>query len=327
MHLTTMHASWSLLELPAIPYFALICIAIAMVMLLAPYSRSLRLLAIPLLLPAVFPNGNAIADNAVNIHVLDVGQGLSVIAQTLNHILVYDTGAALSPEFDLGAAVVIPTLGHLGIDSLDRLLISHFDNDHSGGLAGLLPGIRVDEFISSDPQQAWLLVNDLPVKSPEMSFGACVSGDSWQWAGVVFSFLHPRGPAESSKNNSCVLKISTGERPILLLGDIESSAERSLVLQQRLQLSSEILLAPHHGSNTSSTYAFIKSVRPKFVIFTAGYRNSFGHPTTRVRQRFAEMGPKQFVTHETGMLSLHLSRESPLEPPRQYLQHRQRYWY
>ncbi len=323
----TTRAGWSLVEVQALPYFSLLCIATGMLVLVAPFSRALRLLAIPLLLPAVFPSENVIAGNSVNIHVVNVGQGLSVIAQTRNHALVYDTGAALSPEFDLGAAVVIPVLSHLGISPVDSLVISHFDNDHSGWLAGLLPGVSVDKFISSHPQQAQRLVNDLQVKSPELAIGACTAGENWQWDGVVFRFLHSQAPAQSSNNNSCVLKISAGERTILLLGDIERGAEHSLVVQQRLELASEILLAPHHGSNTSSTYAFIKSVRPKFVVFAAGYRNSFAHPTARVRQRYSEVYSKEFVTHETGMLSFHLTPESPLESPRQYRQERRRYWH
>lgn len=328
-HWITTRASWSLVEVQTLPYFLLLCIATAMLVLLAPCSRSLRLLAIPLLLPAVFQTEDVIADKAVNIHVLDVGQGLSVIAQTRNHALVYDTGAALSPEFDLGAAVVMPVLGHLGISSVDSLVISHFDNDHSGGLAGLLPNVRVDNFISSDPHQAQRLLNNMQVKSPELTVGACTAGESWQWDGVKFNFLHPQEEEleQGSNNSSCVLRISTGDRSVLLPGDIERAAEHSLALQQRLALSSDIVLAPHHGSNTSSTYAFIKNVRPDFVIYAAGYRNSFGHPTARVRQRYREAGAREFFTHESGMLSFHLTPDLPLEPPRQYRQVHRRYWH
>jgi len=92
-------------------------------------------------------------------------------------------------------------------------------------------------------------------------------------------------------------------------------------------LASDILLAPHHGSNTSSSYAFIKQVMPQFVVYSSGYRNSFGHPTQRTRKRYQELGSRAYISYETGMLSFTVRPNGVVNMPQQYRQQRRRYWY
>ncbi len=86
----------------------------------------------------------------------------------------------------------------------------------------------------------------------------------------------------SANNNSCVPQVRLGEHSIMLPGDIEAPVERALVLRYGEELQSDIVLAPHHGSTSSSSYAFIKRLQPTFVVFSAGYRNSFGHPAESI---------------------------------------------
>lgn len=322
----TSQAPWNVVDMQALSIALLLGIGAAVVMLLAPVPRTLRLLVLPLMLPLLYPKKLAIAEGAMDIHILDVGQGLSVIVQTTNHSLVYDTGAALSPEFDLGTAVVVPVLRQLGVRHVDAVVISHFDNDHAGGFEGLLTSVPVTRVIANDPGQAQQRLAAI-AKSSTISASACLAGEQWQWDGIDFAFLHPLAAAVDSNNSSCVLQISSGEHSFLFPGDIERDAERSLAIRLGTDLRSDVLLAPHHGSNTSSTYAFIKRVAPRFVIYTAGYRNSFGHPTTRIRQRYAETGAQGFVTHDTGMLSFYARQHTALAPPRQFRQTHRRYWH
>lgn len=327
MQLVTSSMQWSLLEVQVLSYPLLFCIGIGMGLMLAPVSRYMRLLVVPLLLPVIFPDKNALADGALDVHILDVGQGLSVIVQTQNHTLVYDTGAALSPEFNLGSAVVVPVLRQLGVSVVNTVVVSHFDNDHAGGLATLLTSIQVNNLFSSDLLQAQQRLRAMSTEASDVVPGTCLAGDRWHWDGVDFVFLHPKVTEEGSNNNSCVLQIRVGENAVLLPGDIESAAERALVLRHGSELRSTVLVAPHHGSNTSSTYAFIKQVRPRFVVYTVGYRNSFGHPTGRIRQRYAEAGADEFVTHHSGMLSFHLPAAGPVAGPDYYRGSHRRYWH
>ena len=316
-------------------YTQLLCISIAVLLFLLPVRRALRVLVLPLLLPVVFPIRETPVHGQLDVHILDVGQGLSVVLRTANHVLVYDTGAELSPEFNLGTAVVVPVLRELEVSMIDKVVVSHFDNDHAGGLAGLLSQMPVSELLSSEPQRAAAVLAGAKLKSAAIISGACAAGQHWRWDGIDFSILHPQaagwlesGAMTASENDhSWVLQIRSGELSLLLPGDIEQTAERSLALAQGVKLRSTLLLAPHHGSNTSSTYAFIKQVAPRFVVYTSGYRNSFGHPTARTRLRYADLGSEQYVTHDTGMLSFRLQPGQPLLAPEQFRQTRMRYWH
>jgi len=233
----------------------------------------------------------------LQVHVIDVGQGLAVIVQTRNHVLLYDTGANLSPDFNIGSAVVVPTLRSLDIRALDTLVISHGDNDHAGGLRGVEANIRIGKLISNRED----LQTQLDVK-------LCSDTNDWIWDGVEFRFLHSALDYSSENNNSCVLQIRSNEGSVLLPGDIEREAEAQLVLRYTGELASEVLVAPHHGSRSSSSYAFLKQVEPDYVVFSAGYRNSFAHPHDQVVTRYGEFASKALSTVETGMISFKFAK-------------------
>lgn len=343
------YLGWSVVVLSGLSLVAIMSMLIASVLLLAPLPAQWRLLALPLSLPVLLPIIEAPPHGAADIHVLDVGQGLSVVVRTANHVLVYDTGAAMSPEFDLGTAVVVPALRQAGIKSVDAVVVSHFDNDHAGGLRGLLGQVPILQMLSSHGKLAAQAIRGagrVPTKSPlvpELVSRSCAAGQQWQWDGVVIEVLHPlsatgfvaadrltNGSVSSQDNDnnvSCVVQVTAGEHRLLLPGDIERQAERALSVRLGSKLQSAILLAPHHGSNTSSTYGFIKHVAPRYVVYTSGYRNSFGHPTDNVQKRYDELGSTGFVTHNTGMLTFRLQAGQPLQPPMPFRHQQPRYWY
>ncbi len=251
-------------------------------------------LLLPLLLvhPATPPPGEAW------ITLLDVGQGLAAVVQTTHHSLVYDTGPRFSPEFDTGQAVVIPFLRRQGITRLDTLVVSHGDNDHIGGVSSLLGAYPARAIYSSVPEQL-----------PDASALSCRQGQHWQWDGVEFSMLYP-GSADtlSGNNGSCVLRVeaANGQR-LLLPGDIERPAERLLVAKQGERLAAEVLVAPHHGSATSSSPAFIRAVDANVVIVPAAHLNRYGFPKPDVVERYRESGALIVETGRGGAISVKLS--------------------
>ncbi|MFC3217079.1 ComEC/Rec2 family competence protein [Comamonas sp. JC664] len=136
----------------------------------------------------------------------------------------------------------------------------------------------------------------------------CAAGQTWTWDGVHFSVLFPGAqelgatdssiPRDSSGNaHSCVLRIEAAARgghaaSALLPGDIERAQEGALVQRYAGEpsvLRADLMLAPHHGSNTSSTRPLLEAVRPRWVVAQTGYRNRFRHPAARVQQRYQEM--------------------------------------
>ncbi|MEM7208436.1 MAG: DNA internalization-related competence protein ComEC/Rec2 [Pseudomonadota bacterium] len=213
----------------------------------------------------------------LQVTALDVGQGLSVLVRTRNHNLLYDTGGRFSDSFNAGSAVIVPTLRQLGIRKLDAVIISHGDLDHRGGFNDLVENVDIERLLSGNP-----LMLPRPAKP-------CFQGQTWNWDGVLFEILHPSAGKPSSNRNdrSCVLRVSFGERAVLLPGDIEHTSE-SRLLRSHQNVSADILLAPHHGSASSSTPAFIAAVEPDHVVFPVGYRNRFGFPKQDVVNRYSQ---------------------------------------
>lgn len=215
---------------------------------------------------------------------LDVGQGLSVLISKDNHALLYDVGAAYPSGFNMAEAVILPLLQARGMQQINMLFISHFDNDHSGSLPVLLANVRVKKLITS--------VN------------LCQQGWQLDWQGLMITALWPDDPNKHNDNNgSCVLMIDDGRHRVLLTGDIDANIERRLVNHYGQNLQADILLAPHHGSNGSSSAEIIAAVNPRHVIFSQGFMNRWHFPRPEVIQRFTTSGRTLYSTSETGQVS------------------------
>ncbi len=214
----------------------------------------------------------------LRLTVLDVGQGTAVLIDTRQHRMIYDAGAAFPSGFNLGEAVVVPAFQQTGGRALDALVLSHDDLDHTGGAAIVEQRLVPKVVWSSFPQRAG--AGSLPVRRSR-----CVAGRGWRWDGVSFEFLHPPGTrqaAGSDNDRSCVLRIETANASALLPGDITRRVESRLLLEPV-----DLLLAPHHGSATSSSRGFIRRADPAFVIATAARRSRYGHPHEDVLARYA----------------------------------------
>jgi competence protein ComEC len=224
----------------------------------------------------------------VRITVLDVGQGLSVLVQTRGHALLYDAGARFGPGIDAGQLVVIPALRALGVAALDTMIVSHADNDHAGGAQSVVEVLPVSRIFVGSPA-----TRDSIGRSAEL----CGSGRRWTWDGVEFR-LHQQVTAASENDLSCVLWVTFAGGSALLPGDITVATERRL----REPKPVELLVAPHHGSRSSSAPEFVDILAPTHVIFSAGYRNSYGHPDPAVVQRYRDAGSHLHGTSEGGAL-------------------------
>ena len=215
------------------------------------------------------------------------------MVQTANHWLIYDTGAKFSAESDMGQSALLPFLRQQGTNHIDSLVISHGDNDHIGGAASLLHGIPTAQVLTSAPQQ---ISDYAPVISK--------AGQSWDWDNVTFTLLSPQQAFESDNDNSCVLKIQSEQGTVLLPSDIEAAAESWLVETYGNKLKADVLIAPHHGSKTSSTLKFLQAVQPEYILIPAGYRNQFGHPHQEVLQRYQRINAHWKNTADSGAITL-----------------------
>lgn len=231
------------------------------------------------------------------VRVLDVGQGLAVLVSTAKHHLLFDTGPDFDGGFNTVDAVVLPALRQLGVNHLDALVLSHNDRDHIGAVAPLLKRVTVAQVYRGEK-----------IEGTQPLGESCHQQQSWQWDGVDFRFIStPTSATKEGNGASCVLQLGTSDGRSLIPGDISSLEESELrrVWQQSLQ--STLLVAPHHGSKTSSSEAFVAVVAPAIIVFSSGYKHAYGHPADIVMERYRRVGSTCWHTGSQGSIAVEIS--------------------
>ncbi|GAA5189048.1 DNA internalization-related competence protein ComEC/Rec2 [Ferrimonas gelatinilytica] len=236
------------------------------------------------------------------IDVIDVGQGLAVLVQRQEGALLYDTGAGFASGFSYAQSAILPLLRERGVEALEWLVVSHGDQDHRGGVDALRETIPV---------------------GGQVGFGGrpCLQGPS-HWRGLD---LHWYQYERAGNDGSCVLVLSDGQRRVLLPGDIERGGEAHL-LAQGVKGPFELLLAPHHGSSTSSSAEFVDAMQPNWVVYAAGRVNRWGFPHPEVEQRYRALGSRTLHTGRLGQLEFRFDEEAPTRF-RSYRQQMAPWWY
>ena len=274
-----------------VPMFAILLAIAGTVSFLMPGAFPGRLAAPLLIIPALSWSGTQPDPGEFELTVLDVGQGLSAIIRTHSRTLVFDAGPAWYGGGDAGARIVAPFLQSRGIGRIDMLVISHGDNDHRGGATGLLGRVPAVHIVTGPGVV-------LPGKATER----CHQGLDWEWDGLRFRFLNPSvSETKDGNNSSCVLRVTGGNASLLLAGDIERQAENSL-LASGMDVTSDLVVAPHHGSDTSSTERFVSAAAARWVIFPAGRNNRWGFPHPEVRLRWEAAGARTWSTGDSGAI-------------------------
>lgn len=231
------------------------------------------------------------APGVFEVVAIDVGQGSALLVRTARHSLLFDAGPRYGLDSDAGERVVVPLLRALG-ERPDAVVISHKDSDHAGGAEAVSAVWPAARWLSSyDPDPA----------------RRCLAGQRWTWDGVQFEMLHPSpehyrpdgSAALSSNAMSCTLRISAGQQSAWLSGDLDAERETRLALA-RPDLRATLLIAPHHGSRTSSSPVLLNTLRPQWVLVQAGYRNRFGHPAPDVLARYRERSMRWVSSPECG---------------------------
>jgi len=297
---------WAVWQQHAPPTWAWLTGLAGSAWLLLPRGFPARWLGLAAMLPLLFVVPPRPQAGTVTLVVLDVGQGLAMHIQTATHDLLYDTGPAYSADANSGNRILVPYLRARGVRRLDGLIVTHRDTDHSGGAASLLDAVPVGWLMSS-------LEYEHPLSAVPVAAFPCSDGEVWEWDGVRFEVLHPlaaqhAAPTKKTNDMSCVLKVSAGRNSVLLTSDIEALSERALLARHGGDtLRADVLIAPHHGSRTSSTPEFIAAVGAREVIFPVGYRNHFGHPRPDVVERYRATGAALHRTDLEGALTISLA--------------------
>jgi competence protein ComEC len=284
-------------------------------LILLPGGIPVRSIGLLLVVPILFAEPLRPRPGEFWFTLLDVGQGLACVVETAGHVMLYDAGPAYASGFSAAEATVLPFLASRAHDRIDRLVLSNGDRDHAGGVEAIRSSLPVDDLLSGEPDR-------------QNRARPCLAGEHWSWEGVEFRVLHPEPSANFTKSNdrSCVVQVSNGRWSLLLTGDIESEGERSLLAAATDGLASDILVAPHHGSATSSSEAFVKAVDPEWVLFSTGYRNRYGFPRQPVVERWRQSGARLINSAEAGAVSFRLRNDGASPSPVCQREQDRRYW-
>lgn len=281
--------NWWQPQQPVSVMILLLVIALALLPLAKRWCKLVLLLVLPL--TATAWQWSRERDPELVLHLLDVGQSQAVVLERRGRAVLVDTGVGYASGYSMAAAVVEPFLRHRNL-ALEQVWISHSDADHSGGLDYLrqrYPAIDYRGALTANP---------------------CQQGQSGRWNDIEWQVIWPPKKRRHSGNNqSCVLHVSFDDFTILLPGDIEFSAERAIAESVGFA-AADILVAPHHGSRTSSGWLLLKQVQPSVIIISNGEHKGFQFPSSTTTRRYQQMQRLWLNTKDVGQISIRSDGQS-----------------
>ena len=309
-------SKWAMLDIAAFNLLLLLLAMVGVCWALLPPGVPVRWAGWCLILPALIGKSEQTDEGAWKMLALDVGQGSSILLTTRRHSLLFDTGAQQGSS-NTGQRVISPVLRALGVGRLDALVVSHSDMDHAGGLAHVLSTHHIGKLYASFDAPAWLTRThgsavDQERGSQQTQFLFCRRGQQWQWDGVVFTVLHPEllsGESRKKNANSCVIHVAGAYHSALLTGDVGAKEEHTIIAAQP-GLEADVVVAPHHGSVSSSSELFVRQLRAQHAIIQAGYLNRFKHPDETVLNRWRDRGAVVWRTDRQGAIHAHSQKHS-----------------
>lgn len=244
---------------------------------------------------------NAKSDGLLHVYFLNVGQGDAIFIQAPNGNQVLVDGGPDSKVIQ-ELAKVMPFHDR----SIDLLVLTHPDADHITGLIEVLDRYEVEQILENPIKSnaaAYAKWNEL--KREALVTEAGLGQKVWLDDGIALWVLFPVGTTDQSKsnNNSIVIKLVYGEVSLLLTGDIEAKVEREL-LARGINVDSDLLKVPHHGSKTSTTKEFLDAVTPETAFIQVGVKNRYGHPHPTVLDRLEDYGIKYYRNDIDGLIEL-----------------------
>ncbi|MCX7945897.1 MAG: DNA internalization-related competence protein ComEC/Rec2 [Hydrogenophilus sp.] len=310
------------IALPDLPLPVLLLTAVLLLSALFPLSPP-RLLALPALLLPILAQPDRPKEGAARITLLDVGQGQAIHIQTARHDLLYDVGPA-HRSWNAGAHIVVPYLRAKGVRRLDTIILSHLDADHAGGAEAIIDRYTVDQILFGGT-----LPPDPPSPLTHRRAARCRAGEQWIWDQVRFTILWPHDRLFTSRDNdrSCVLLVeSAGGHRFLVAGDLSTHAEAALLATTDLSPVTATVIN-HHGSSTSSSFAWIASLSPRWALLSVALDSPYRHPRCDVLSRWQKAGAEIARTDGEGALTLTLPENEEASPQlRSYRRDHQRYW-
>ena len=254
----------------------------------------------------VVPNPSASAASTVDsvdapleVHFIDVGQALSVLVESDGQFMLYDGG-----NVDDGS-LVVSYLQSQGVEQLEYVFCSHAHEDHVGGLAAALAYFPAYHVYSPVTEASTKCFKDFVKYTQQQGLQVEVPtvGTTWPLGGATVTMLGPVAQYSDTNDTSIVLRIDYGSTSFLLTGDMEKTAESDLV-NSGANLKADVLQVGHHGSSTSTGYAFLNAVLPEMGVISCGVNNKYGHPHEETLSILRDAGVDVYRTDLQGTITI-----------------------
>lgn len=229
------------------------------------------------------------------VHFIDVGQADSALIICDGHYMLIDGGNAEDSD------LVYAYLERHGGNHLDYMVATHAHEDHIGGLSGALNYAKVDVAYSPVVDHDTKVFQNMVKYLGEQGKSLTVPepGDKFRLGSAQVEILGPVAEYSDTNNTSIVLRVDYGETSFLFTGDMETNAEKDLI-ESGANLRATVLKAGHHGSDTSSSYVFLREVMPKYTVISVGEGNKYGHPSDEILSRYRDVGTEVYRTDMQG---------------------------
>ncbi len=248
------------------------------------------------------PPGEVLGAGSVRVHTIDVGQALCVLIQTPDTAVLIDGGENETAE------QTVAYLQEQGVTELDYVFNTHPHYDHFGGLRNIMkevpakayyspkiPNDLVPTVVSYEKLLTFLEEKGLKITVPKV-------GEAFDLgSGAVLTVIAPQKVYDDLNESSLVLRLTVGNHAFLITGDIENGSERDIV-ESGMEIKSDVLVLPHHGSSTSILQAFVKEVDPQYGIISCGKDNKYGHPHQKTLDLYEKLATKLLRTDELGTI-------------------------
>ena len=235
------------------------------------------------------------AEGAMQVHFLDVEQGLSIVVQLEDKVLIYDGGDRETSSF------VVSYLQDLGVTEIDYMISSHYDSDHLAGLIGCLNTFDVKQVIGSDYKHDSSLYTSFmkAVKKEGLKMQYPEVGTTYNFGDAEITILAPKEIGEDSNANSVAIKLTYGESDFIFTGDADYASEREMAASG-IDLDCEVLSLAHHGSSTGNSSLFLEKTTPEVAVISCAKGNSYGHPHVEVVELLEAMEIEVFRSDVQG---------------------------
>lgn len=222
--------------------------------------------------------------DGMKVHFLDVEQGLCILVQMEDEVLIYDGGDSDTSSF------VVSYLQQQGITEIDYMISSHYDSDHVSGLIGCLDAFEVKNVIGSDyehdSRRYQSFMDAVEKEGLEMQYPQV--GEQFHLGEADFMILAPEEIVSDSNANSVAIKLTYGDNSFIFTGDADVDSEKNMC-GSGMDLSCDVLSLGHHGSSTSSSSRFLEKTVPEYAVISCGAGNSYGHPHIEVVEMLEAM--------------------------------------